>query len=220
MNGFLFDNDGTLVDTHAIILDSMRYSTRKVLGRVYPDEVLMHRVGQPLFDQMCFFTSDEDTRNEIVRVYREHNATIHDKRIKAFPGMADALAALRDQGYALGVSTSKLRSIAWRGLEITGLAPYLDCCIGSEDCVEHKPKPEPVLRGIEALQLTTETCAYVGDSPYDIQAGNAAGCVTVAVTWGSFAKEVLLEQHPDHVCESLDELVSLGATLKQEHQGA
>lgn len=59
MKGILFDNDGTLVDTHDIILASMRYSTQAVLGKVIPDEVLMRKVGQPLAVQMRDFTPDE-----------------------------------------------------------------------------------------------------------------------------------------------------------------
>ena len=97
MKGILFDNDGTLVDTHDIILASMRYSTQKVLGRVLPDEVLMRKVGQPLIVQMRDFTPDENEQVEIVRVYREHNATIHDERISAFPGMIFVAAGKRHE---------------------------------------------------------------------------------------------------------------------------
>ena len=207
MKGILFDNDGTLVDTHDIILASMRYSTQKVLGRVLPDEVLMRKVGQPLIVQMRDFTPDEDEQVEIVRVYREHNATIHDERISAFPGTAEALASLVDRGFVLGVVTSKLRVTAWHGLEICGLSPYLSCCIGAEDCEHYKPEAEPVLRGAKALGLLAADCLYVGDSPYDIQAGKAAGCATMAVTWGVFSRDELCAESPDYVCDSFTELL-------------
>ena len=212
MKGILFDNDGTLVDTHDIILASMRYSTSKVLGHALPDDVLMRKVGQPLVVQMRDFTPDEDLQAEIVRVYREHNATIHDDGISAFPDAAGALEQLANLGFKMGVVTSKLRVTAWHGLEITGLAGYLDCCIGAEDCVHYKPEAEPVLRGAAALGLSAEDCVYVGDSPYDIQAGNAAGCTTIAVTWGVFPEDQLLEQNPDYVCDTFADLVHVMAT--------
>ena len=50
----LFDMDGTLLDTFEPILISMRYATKKVLGRVIPDSVLVEGVGQPLVDQMVY----------------------------------------------------------------------------------------------------------------------------------------------------------------------
>ena len=209
MKAILFDNDGTLVDTRDIILASMRYSTREVLGRVIPDDVLMRKVGQPLAVQMRDFTPSEPLQEELLRVYRAHNATIHDERISAFPGMADALATLYERGLKLGVVTSKLRTTAWHGLEITKLAPYLSCCIGAEDCAHFKPEAEPVLLGAEALGVAPGDCWYVGDSPYDLQAGHAAGCDTVAVTWGVFSPEVLAAERPTYTCDSLSDFVDL-----------
>jgi pyrophosphatase PpaX len=202
VKAILFDNDGTLVDTHDMILASMRFSTFEVLGKRIPDDVLMRKVGQPLVVQMRDFTPDEKEQAEILHVYREHNATIHDDMIRAFPGVQEGLKRLYDAGIPMGVVTSKLRVTAWRGLQITGLAPYLGCCIGAEDCVHFKPEAEPVLRGVDALGLQPDDCLYVGDSPFDLQAGRAAGCKTVAVLWGMFSADVLAAECPDYTFAS------------------
>jgi pyrophosphatase PpaX len=207
IKGILFDNDGTLVDTHDLILASMRYSTKHVLGCVIPDEDLMRKVGQPLAVQMVDFTSDPAEQEEILRVYREHNHAIHDDAVRAFPGAREALAELAAHGVKMGVVTSKMHALAWRGLEITGLAPYLDCCIGADDCERFKPEAEPVERGLRALGLEPSDCLYVGDSPFDIQAGAAAGCGTVAITWGMFSAEELAAQRPTYTCATFEELV-------------
>ena len=209
MKGILFDNDGTLVDTHDMILASMRHSTRTVLGRIIPDDALMRKVGQPLAVQMVDFTPDAGEQAEILRVYREHNHAIHDDLVAAFPGACEALEEMASRGLKQGVVTSKMHALAWRGLEITGLAPFLDCCIGADDCEHFKPEAEPVLRGAAALGLAPDECFYVGDSPFDIQAGKAAGCKTIAVTWGMFPLEALVAEHPDHVCDSFPKLVEL-----------
>ena len=124
--GILFDNDGTLVDTHEIILASFRHCTRTVLGKVIPDEVLLRKVGQPLAVQMRDFTDDPAQQEELLRVYREYNHAIHDDAVRAFPGVAEGLAELDRRGFALGVVTSKMHALAWRGLQRTGLAPDLD----------------------------------------------------------------------------------------------
>lgn len=208
IKGILFDNDGTLVDTHDIILASMRHSTRTVLGRVIPDDVLMQKVGQPLVVQMRDFTPDEDQQAEILRVYREHNEATHDEKIRAFSGVAEGLAELARDGFALGVVTSKRRVLAWRGLEIVGLAPYLACCIGAEDCTRYKPEPEPVERGAAALGLDVRECLYVGDAPFDLQAGRAAGCLTAAALWGMFPAECLRAERPDFECTTFADLVA------------
>ena len=203
--GILFDNDGTLVDTHDLILSSMRHCTRTVLDREIPEEVLMRKVGQPLAVQMRDFTSDEALQVELLRVYREHNLSVHDDVVAAFPGTQEALARLKEAGVRMGVVTSKMHDLAWRGLEITGLAPYLDCCIGADDCVRYKPEPEPVVRGCEALGLDPAECLYVGDSPYDIHAGNAAGCKTAAVSWGVFSFDEMRAENPTYEFESFEQ---------------
>ena len=106
----------------------------------------------------------------------------------------------------MGVVTSKMHWLAWRGLEITGLAPYLDCCIGADDCERYKPEPEPVVRGCEALGLDPAECLYVGDSPYDIHAGNAAGCRTAAVSWGVFSLDEMRAEGPTYEFDSFEQL--------------
>ena len=208
VTGILFDNDGTLVDTYDIILASMRHSTHTVLGTVIPDDVLLRKVGQPLVVQMKDFTDDPVLQQEILRVYREHNHAIHDDAVKAFPGVPEGLRALKEAGFALGVVTSKMHALAWRGLEVCGLASCLDCCIGADDCVHYKPEAEPVIRGAEALGLPPSECLYVGDAPFDIQAGKAAGTLTAAALWGMFPAEVLRDEGPDFEFATFGDLVA------------
>lgn len=209
IKGILFDNDGTLVDTKDLILASFRYATRTVLGHALPDDVLMEKVGQPLVVQMRDFTDDPAKQEELLRVYREHNESRHDSNIRIFPGVLEGLATLQEHGFAMGVVTGKRHRLAWHGLEITGVAPYMHCCIGADDCEEYKPAPGPVLAGVRALGLVPEECVYVGDGPYDIAAGNAAGCKTIAVLWGMFDRERLAAENPTWFCGSFGELAEL-----------
>lgn len=206
--GVLFDNDGTLVDTHDLILSSMRHATREVLGSPLPDEALMAKVGQPLAVQVRDFTDDPAAQEEWLAVYREHNHRHHDDCVRPFPGVRECLDALAQEGMKLGVVTSKLHGLAWRGLEVCGLAPFLSCCIGSDDCDRFKPDPQPVVRGLQALGLPADACPYVGDSPFDMQAGRGAGCPTVAVTWGMFPPEALEAEGPAWVCDEPAALAS------------
>lgn len=209
IKGILFDNDGTLVDTHDLILASMRHATAEVFGAPLPDEKLMEKVGQPLVVQVQSFTSDPCEQEEFLQSYQAHNLSRHDDALKAFPGIVDALAQLHARGIKMGVVTSKKHALAQRGLEIVGLAPYLDCCIGADDCTRYKPDPQPVQLGLEALGLAPKECLYVGDSPFDLQAGRGAGCRVVAVTWGMFGANVLAAELPDFIIDDPRALVEL-----------
>ena len=207
LKAILFDNDGTLVDSYELLMECFRFATREVLGEALPDELLSEKIGQPLVVQVLDFTDDPEAQQQIIVEYRAHNAQVHDEMLKAFPEAQPALARLAEAGFAMGVVTSKRHDIAWHGLELVGAAPYLSCLVGSDDCTPPKPDAAPVRAGCRLLGVEPGECAYVGDSPYDIQAGNAAGCTSVAVTWGMFPEERLRAEAPALVCASFGELV-------------
>lgn len=207
LKAVLFDNDGTLVDSRDLILASFRYAGPKVLGRQLPDEEYLQKVGQPLAVQVRDFTDDPQLQEKFCEVYRAHNKTVHDQMIKAFPGTVEALAKLAAAGLSLGVVTSKRHAVAWHGLEVVGAAAYLECCVGWDDVERPKPDPQPIEIGCERLGVAPGECLYVGDAPFDLQAGNAAGAKTAAVTWGMFDEDRLAAERPTFVARSWQELV-------------
>ena len=179
-----------------------------VLGRDLSDDALMAGVGTPLRDQMVGFAEgDEALADQLLRTYREHNVAVHDANVRAFPGTREALERLRAAGIPMGVVTSKRHALAQRGLDMSGIAAFFDLLIAPDDWPEHKPAPGPILRACELMGLDPARCLYVGDSPFDIQAGNAAGCPTVAALWGMFPSEALAAERPAMACPSLTELV-------------
>ena len=202
----LFDNDGTLVDTYDMILASFRHATQDVLGRQFTEAQYMAKVGQPLVTQMWDFTSDADEHERLLKSYRAHNEATHDQLVKAFPGIVEQLAKLKAAGFSMGVVTSKMHALAWRGLEVVGAAPYFDCLVGADDCDKHKPDPAPIALGCKRMNVAPEACIYVGDSPFDIAAGNAASCKTIAVTWGVFDEARLAAEGPTTIVRSVDDL--------------
>lgn len=209
IKGVLFDLDGTLLDTYQLILSSFRHAVRQVLGRDIPDELLMAKVGQPLVTQMWDFTDDPAEHDELFRAYTDYNAAVHDRLIGMFPGVREAVEKLRGAGCRVGVVTSKRREPALRGLACFDLGGLFEVVVGADDWPEHKPAPGPVRRGCDLLGLDARECAYVGDSPFDIQAGNAAGCTTVAALWGMFDAEALQAEQPDILCPAIGDLPEL-----------
>jgi pyrophosphatase PpaX len=204
----LFDLDGTLVDSAALILSSFRHATRSVLGRVIPDDVLMANVGgHGLRAQMEAF--DDEHVDELVSVYREHNHAAY-RDVHAFPGIDQLLERLRGEGRRLGVVTVKSRATTELTFELLAFGRYFDAVVTGDDTERHKPDPEPLLRALAELGSTSDSAAYVGDSPFDIQAAKAAGTFAVAVGWGGIhPKERLEAQSPDRFVETPAELASI-----------
>jgi pyrophosphatase PpaX len=205
----LFDLDGTLIDSGAIILASMRHATRTVLNREIEDEILMATVGGAgLVEQMRLL--DPQRVDELVRVYREHNEPLHDT-LEAIPGILDVLPRLRVDGRRLGIVTAKRReTVALAFGTLPELEPLFDVVVGAEDTERHKPEPDPLLHALAALGARPDEAAYVGDSPFDLQAARAGGLHAVAVTWGGIhPEERLRAEEPDAVVSSAEELLDV-----------
>ena len=181
--GILFDLDGTLLDTYALILASFRHATAQVLGHELPEKILMAKVGMPLVEEVKDFTDDEKLQADLVGAFRSYNERAHDGLVHAFPGVEGMLGMLAPAGPRLGVVTSKRGSLARRGLQVCGLSGYFEFAIGSDEYSGHKPDPAPVLYGCERLGLAPQECVYVGDSPFDIKCANNAGVKSVLVDW-------------------------------------
>jgi len=203
----LFDFDGTVVDTVELIRESHRHATRQVLGVELSDRELVARVGLPLSDQMRAFS--EEHADELLRVYREWNHGHTAELIREYPGMSDLLAELRAAGRPLGLVTSKMRPVADLAFAVLPLRDYFDVIVTTEDTVRHKPAPDPVLHALRALDARPEDAVMVGDAPFDLRAGAAAGCITVGVTWGFFDRETLSALGPDAVVDDTAELADL-----------
>jgi pyrophosphatase PpaX len=199
----LFDLDGTLVDSAAVILASFHHATETVLKRRVPDEQILAQVGGTnLETQMALL--DPDRVDELVRVYRAHNDPSYDE-LACFDGMLDVLRELKRQGRRLGVVTAKRRPTVERVFNGAGIGEYFDVVVGSDSTRRHKPDPEPVLYALRELDARPEDAAYVGDSPFDMAAARAAGVFAVAVAWGGIHRV----EDADVLVESPEELLGV-----------
>jgi pyrophosphatase PpaX len=209
LRAVLFDFDGTLVDTTELIFQSMRHATGEILGREISREILMANVGQPLPRQMELLSAEH--AEELLESYRLHNEEHHDALIQEFPGVEGSLARLRAGGVGIVVVTSKRRPSVEMALKnFPGLGEVVDHFVTMEDTAEHKPRPAPLLKGLEFLGgVPPEEAAYVGDSPFDVAAAEAAGITSVAVSWGAFSEDTLRAAGPDHLVPDLDSAVDL-----------
>jgi pyrophosphatase PpaX len=204
----LFDLDGTLVDSGAIILASFKHAARTVLARDVEEEQIAALVGgSNLHDQMRVLSPAHV--DELVRVYREHNRPLHDE-LQAFEGVEELMETLSEQGRKLGIVTAKGRQTVDLAFGVLSLERYFDAVVTADMTDRHKPDPAPVLKALELLASEPANAAFVGDSPYDVAAGKAAGVFTVAVSWGKIhPEERLLEAGADFLVHSPRELLDV-----------
>ena len=210
----LFDFDGTLVDTTEMIYQGMRHAASTVLGREdIPRETLLANVGQPLPRQMELI--DAEKTELLLEAYRHHHEENHDALIQEFPLVAQALSRLRSAGIKVALVTSKRQvSVEMALNNFPDLRNVVDRFVTMEDTNEHKPHPEPLWRGLELVGgVPKEEAAYVGDSPFDVEAAKAAGLTSVAVSWGAFSEDRLREAEPDHLVPDIESAVAVLLSL-------
>ena len=201
----LFDLDGTVIDSGAIILASMRHAAKEVLGAEPPDEELMAAVGGPGLEAQMHALAP-DRVDELVSVYRAHNEPLHEG-LMCCPGIDDLLVALKDEGHRLGIVTAKRRKTVELAFAQIPIEHLFETVVGGDETEKHKPDPEPLLLALERMNAKPGDAAYVGDAPFDVRAAKAAGIFAVGVTWGGIhARDRLEQEQPDALVDTPTEL--------------
>lgn len=198
--------DGTLVETATVVPDAFIETVRR-LGGEPPDRdgvVALYDVGTPHL--MIGRMLEREGRTEDAEVYHSVLAEGAD-RVAVHDGIPEVLALLRGRGVPLAVFTGNSADAASILLNAVGLRGFFDVVIGGDEVANAKPAPDGVIAAAAALRLDVSRCLYVGDSPLDMGAAQAAGAIPVAAGWGHLydASLGLATAHtPDEVPGFLD----------------
>jgi pyrophosphatase PpaX len=209
LRAVLFDLDGTLIDSIALIVAAMHHAFSGFDGAVPADAEWMAGIGTPLTKQLALYARGAAELELLRDRYRAYQTIHHDTAVREFPGTTETLTALETRGLAMALVTSKNDLLAQRGLDLTGLARFIKVVVGADAVTKHKPEPEPVLLALERLAVAPDEAVLVGDSPHDIAAGNAAGVATIAALWGPFTREQIAVARPRHFISHIRELPGL-----------
>lgn len=209
----LFDLDGTILDTEAVIIESLQYTIEKYTGRRPTAQELAPMFGLPLIDQMRRYLPER--ADEMCETYVAHNLSAHARLVEPYPQVPEVLAELRRRGYRLALVTSKRAASADYGLRMFALGEFFPVRVCADDVERHKPDPEPVLRAIAALAAEPREAVMIGDSPWDIAAGRRAGARTAAALYGMYDRASVLAERPDYLLERLSDLLPLCPPLRE-----
>jgi pyrophosphatase PpaX len=212
----LFDLDGTLIDSIALLLASVHHAFEGFNGVVPTDEEWVAGIGTPLASQLrSFARSDEEVTSLALR-YRTFQREHHDQLTTIYDGTLEAVQNLATAGHPMGIVTSKSNAMMQRSLEYTGLTHYMQSTIGCDSCDRHKPDPFPVRLALQEMGYQAHEAVFVGDSPHDMNAGNSAGVRTIAALWGPFTLSQLQPAHPAYYLEAITELPALVQRIQAE----
>jgi pyrophosphatase PpaX len=201
LSTFLFDLDGTLLDSVELILKSYKYMLSQYRGFEGTDEMWLRGLGTPLTSQLKQFTTDPQEVAAMIETYRVYNFEHHDRLAKPYEGVVDEVRKIDAAGKTIGIVTSKYRRGTMMGLKLLGIEDCIDFIVPADEVTNPKPHPEPVLRALELAGSPPEHTVFIGDSRHDMECGRAAGVKIAAVLWGPFDRAHLADLEPDYWLE-------------------
>lgn len=182
----LFDLDGTLADTAPDLAAAVNY-LRTVRGMEPTPYAILRPTASAGARGMigaAFGLTPADEGYETLRLewFDRYQCAmaVHSTLFDGVPELIDGLAAA---GIAWGVVTNKPARFTDPLIPQIGLA-HAGCIVSGDTTPHSKPHPAPLFEGAQRLGIAPEHCWYVGDDLRDIEAGRAAGMVTVACAWG------------------------------------
>lgn len=205
----LFDLDGTVVDTNELIIATYLHVLEKNYPGRFQREDVYPFMGPTL--EEAFTTVDPDPENvkKLMQEYRKFNLAKHDELVREFDGVYGTLRALHENGYKLGIVTTKRYETALMGLRATKLDPFFETVIALEQVTKVKPDPEPIFKALAELNSSPEEAIMVGDNHTDIFAGKNAGTKTAGVAWSIKGRDYMAEGNPDYILEHIADLFSI-----------
>jgi phosphoglycolate phosphatase len=202
---YIFDLDGTLLDSAADICGAVQQVLSGHVSEPLPFDYLKSFVGHHLD---AVFTdvlpaADRAQLDGLIQAYKTTYLGRCHTETRLFTGVAEALGSLDGRK---ATATTKGTPTTRAVLEQFGLLPYFDHVQGT-DGFPCKPAPDVVLRSVAALGARPEDCLFIGDSETDMEAGRRAGVRTCAVRYGYGNPAALARWEPDYWVSDLRELL-------------
>lgn len=208
MKAFIFDLDGTLIDSLADLAEAIN---RMLAARGYPPQpmsVFPKYVGDGVralveraLPPEALATEDVDAR---VLEYQRHYSETWKLKTRPYVGIIEALEALHQRGQKLAVLSNKPHVFTLLCCKHFFPGIPFEAVYGARADVPKKPHPAAALQICEELGVSPSECAYVGDSDIDMELAVNAGMLPVGVKWGFRGEKELrasgaveLMSHPD-----------------------
>jgi phosphoglycolate phosphatase len=209
LRAFLFDLDGTLIDSKRDLVNSVNFMLREMNREALPLETVASYIGHGaprlVADVLGTEAGDEDRRKALeifLAHYQQHNLV----ETRIYPGVAEGLQAL--EGRPMAVLTNKPAKMSVEILEALGLRKYFRAVYGGDSFARKKPDPMGAQVTLEELQVPAHQAALIGDSDVDMQTARNAGTVAIGVSYG-FGQHNHAAHPADLYVSSLLEIVPL-----------
>lgn len=202
---YIFDLDGTLLDSGKDIALAANYAFEKLNLKTFSEEEIISKVGygaKKLIEDLIQEYPQEikDKALEYFKEFYYSNPVIYSR---LYEGAEETLKKLKELSKKVAVVTNKYEALSVEILKKLNVIDYIDLVVGADTTSEKKPHPLPVFYTLEKLKSDKDKSIIIGDSETDVLTGKNAGIKTALVLQGYGNKELALSLNPDYVLDGL-----------------
>ena len=195
---YIFDLDGTLLDTLADLAAAVNYALRQHGMPEHTIDDVRRFVGNGVRKLMERAIPDGEKNPDFeatFATFREYYMHHSLDNTRPYPGITETLEALKEQGCRLAVVSNKMMA-ATKELCQHFFAETIEVAIGENEAagIRKKPAPDTVFEALRQLGEEKDSAVYVGDSDVDLETANNSGLPCISVLWG-FRDRDFLKQH-------------------------
>ncbi len=211
IKAILFDMDGVLIDTEALILEAAIIGLKEFGVNAVPEDFTpfigggeTKYLGGPAEKYGVPF--DPKMKTVVYAIYAD---LLKQHPDAVYPGVFDVISYVKSRYRAAVCSAADLPKVQ-HNLNAIGVTPeFFNALVTGSDVTRQKPFPDIFLKGAEMLGVDADKCVVIEDSINGIKAAKAAGAMSVGVTT-SFTREELKEKaDPDYIIDDIREFPSI-----------
>ena len=212
---YIFDLDGTLLDTLNDLHASCNYALRTHGMPERSLEEVRQFVGNGVKKLMVRAIPnglENPLFEETLQTFRQHYLLHNLDTTLPYPGIMEMLQQLKAQGKRIAVVSNKFYA-ATQDLCKHFFGDTIQVAIGEREDIKKKPAPDTVLEALRQLQVTRQDAVYVGDSEVDVETARNSGIPCISVLWGFRSKSFLLSHGATTFIETPNELTNCKHTV-------
>lgn len=184
LKGFIFDLDGTLINSLPVVRTSLNSTLLKFTGRVYNEQELSSLFGPS--EEGIFKKLFPDSWREVLEFYLDEYDRLHLQYAKPFPGVVEALTLLQERKMRLALVSGKGQGSMEISLKHSSLKHFFEPIITGSEL--RASKAEHIQQVLALWNFAPEEVVYIGDIAYDVKAAKEVGVLPISALWAETAQ--------------------------------
>lgn len=210
MKNLFFDFDGTIANTQEGIINAIEYMVKELNMDNLGEDVYKKFIGPSLPDSLSRFYPDfpKERQPEAVKTYQAYYNTKGVYQLKIYPEMKETLAALKEAGYNLYVSSVKPEKLVKILVPHLHLEEYFSGLYGASDDETTLSTKKAILRyGLDDANVSAKDTIMIGDRMTDMIGGVENNVHTLGVTYGFGDRKELTDSGAEHIVDSVPDII-------------